>query len=60
MKGSGGNAKRKCRHCLIYRAARKDVYYCRHYYELKPQGCYSHNIKEAKGMWLVIGKSYMG
>lgn len=36
-----------CRHCLVYRMARSDVYYCRHYYELKPPGCYSQNIREA-------------
>ena len=36
-----------CRHCLTNRTERKNVYYCRHYYELKPIGCYSHNLREA-------------
>ena len=37
-----------CRHHMIRRNRRNASYYCRHYYEVKSEGCCSHNVKEAE------------
>lgn len=36
-----------CRHSLVRRNRRNASYYCRHYYEIKCEDCYSANIKES-------------
>lgn len=48
-----------CRHHMIRRNRKNASYYCRHYYEIKSEGCCSHNVKETELIEIVkdaIGK----
>lgn len=42
-----------CGHHMIRRNRRNASYYCRHYYEIKSEGCCPYNVKEAELMEIV-------